>query len=299
MADVAVKKFKGEMMKGFWGSSVVALCGLCTSVLVALANVALARGTGWDPFTLMVWFVLPAGAALVGVAASSGYYIGARLFHKQARWPLLVQMLCIAAFTQFLIYWLDYVTREIVDGVRVASFVSFSDYLDLTLTSSHYTIGTRYNPNGADMGEVGSAGYWIAGLQFLGLMLGSLGIFLSLREAKTCTKCALYLKQLGNKWVDFRDHNEATQYYDAFFTTPLDSTEFGTRLRQVSQTAKAAKERGDLSISTTLYCCPGCKEQSLTQVVRQFNGKDWNAIDQLERTVAVPANLDLATLFKK
>lgn len=60
-------------MKSMLESFAIALCGLATSVLAALANVAIARATGADIFTLALWVVVPVGALMVGCVAASGY----------------------------------------------------------------------------------------------------------------------------------------------------------------------------------------------------------------------------------
>ena len=54
-------------MKNLLQSLGVASCGLATSILAALINVAIARFFGIDFFTLSVWLVIPLGALVVGV----------------------------------------------------------------------------------------------------------------------------------------------------------------------------------------------------------------------------------------
>ena len=70
----------------------VAVCGLVTSILTALAIVAASRMTGFDLFTFSIWVVVPVGAALSGFAAASGYYFGSLYFHKRPDLFLLFQM---------------------------------------------------------------------------------------------------------------------------------------------------------------------------------------------------------------
>lgn len=70
-------------MRSLLESFGIVLCGLATSILVALADVAIARMTGFDFFTFSIWVVVPAGALLTGFAAASGYYFGSLY-----RWPL-------------------------------------------------------------------------------------------------------------------------------------------------------------------------------------------------------------------
>ena len=81
-----------------------------TSVIVAVANVVVARITGFNVFSLKIWLVIPAGAAIVGFAAASGGLLAARLFHAKPNWFDAVAMMVSAAATMFLIYYLDYIT---------------------------------------------------------------------------------------------------------------------------------------------------------------------------------------------
>src|SRR5437762_3667685 len=100
----------------------VATCGLITSVLTALVVVVVSRMTGFDFFTFSIWVVVPAGAALTGFAAASGYYFGSLYFHKRPDLLLLLQMVVIAGMTQLLIYYLGYKTLVLEDGRRVSDF---------------------------------------------------------------------------------------------------------------------------------------------------------------------------------
>ena len=110
-------------MKSLLESFGIALCGLTTTILVALADVAIARMTGIDIYTFSIWVVVPAGAAFTGAAAACGYYFGSLYFHKRAAAPLLVQMVVIAGAAQLLIYWMGYTTMVLEDGRKVADLI--------------------------------------------------------------------------------------------------------------------------------------------------------------------------------
>ena len=193
-------------MKGLLEGFGVALCGLATSILVAIADVAIARMTGFDFFTFSIWVVLPAGALLTGFAAASGYHFGSLYFHKRANVVLLIQMVAIAGLTQLLIYWLGYATMVLDDGRKVADFVPFGEYMDLVLTKAHYRIGRGQ----ADTGEVGSMGYWIAVAQFVGFLFGGLAVFGVLKAKPVCAACNLYLRPMAKKQKVFTDAESAS-----------------------------------------------------------------------------------------
>lgn len=279
-------------MKSLLESFGVALCGLATSILVALADVAIARMTGFDFFTFSLWVVVPAGALLTGFAAASGYYFGSLYFHKRASATLLIQMVLIAGAAQLLIYWTGYVTMVLEDGRKVADFVPFGQYMDLILTKAHYRIGRGQ----MDTGEVGSLGYWIAAAQFVGFLLGGVGIYFHLKAKPVCGPCNLYLRPLSNKQKVFADPDAAGGYYDRLFTLPVDGPDFTELIKSEAKVDKVAD--GALQVNTSLLGCPICKAQMIEERVKGFNGKEWKDINKLDRRVNIPKGIDLAPVFR-
>jgi hypothetical protein len=144
-----------------------------TSVIVAVANVVVARITGFNVFSLKIWLVIPAGAAIVGFAAASGGLLAARLFHAKPNWFDAVAMMVSAAATMFLIYYLDYITMVLDDGRKAADLISFEDFVNISLTKTHMIVGR----GARDVGEIGEAGYWLAVAEFVGFLLGGLSTF--------------------------------------------------------------------------------------------------------------------------
>jgi hypothetical protein len=279
-------------MKGLLKSFGIALCGLVTSILVALADVAIARMTGFDFFTFSIWVVVPVGALLTGFAAASGYYFGSLYFHKKASASLLVQIVLIAGAAQLLIYWTGYTTMVLDDGRKVADFVPFGQYMDLILTKTHYRIGRGQ----ADTGEVGSMGYWIAGAQFVGFLFGGLAVFGYLKAKPVCAACSLYLRPMAKKEKVFADADAAGGYYDRLFTLAVDGPDFAALIRSEAKVDKVAQ--GALQVNTSLLGCPVCKAQMVEEKVRAYNGTDWKDLNKLDRRVNIPSGIDLAPVFR-
>ena len=270
----------------------VAICGLVTSILVAIANVVIANMTGINVFTFNIWVLVPAGAALIGAAAASGYYFGSLYFHKKPTWALAVQMVVIAGFAQFLIYYLEYTTLVLDDGTKASDLVNFSTYLDVSLTKAHYRMGRGAH---IDTGEVGSFGYTIAVVQFIGFLIGGVFVSFSLWAKDTCQKCEMYLRPLAKKKKTFSDGESCSEYYDNLFHHPVDTPEFASLIQME---AKAPTERGTISVDTTLLGCPSCKEQMIYEKVQVYNGRDWKDINDLERKVPIPEGIDLTPAFR-
>ena len=112
-----------------------------TCVLAATANVVIARTIGINFFTMKVWFVIPIGAALVGMLGASGAILAARYFRIVPKILDAAFMVIIAAATMILIYYLDYATLVLDDGRRASDLIDFGSYVDLVLTKSHMRVG--------------------------------------------------------------------------------------------------------------------------------------------------------------
>ena len=279
-------------MKGLLENFGVAVCGLVTSILVAIIHVALAKMTGLDLFTFSIWFVFPAGALVTGFAAASGYYFGSLYFHKRATATLLIQMVAIAGLTQLLIYWLGYVTMVFDDGTKVADFIPFGQYMDLILTKAHYSIVRSQ----VDTGEVGSMGYWIAGGQFVGFLVGGLSIFAYLTSKPVCAACKLYLRPIAEKQKLFADANAASVYYDTLPTLAENGPDFAALISSVSKIEKVSQ--GSVQVDTSLLGCPECKGQMIVEKVKVFSGKEWKDVNDLDRQISLPSGTDLASVFR-
>ncbi|WKJ90763.1 hypothetical protein QZJ86_01100 [Methylomonas montana] len=278
-------------MKDIANSFGVAACGLVTSVLTALAVVVMSRMTGFDFFTFSIWVVVPVGALLTGFAAASGYYFGSLYFHKRAGLSLLAQMIVIAGLTQLLIYYMGYSTLVLNDGRRVSDFIPFGQYLDISLTSAHYSIGRAMT----DTGEVGSFGYWLAAFQFVGFLVGGLSVYGFLATKPVCEKCNLYLRPLSKREKTFSDGDSASPYYDALFEHPVDGPEFAALIRSEE---KAKAEKGVVLVKTVLHGCPKCKSQLIEEKVQVHNGSEWKDADKLNRRVTIPDGVDLLSIFR-
>lgn len=278
-------------MSKFFQNSTVVLAGLATSILTAIVVTIFDRLTGLNVFTFSLWVVIPAGAGLCGFAAASGYYFAAKHWHQQPSGLLLVQMLIIAAFTQMLIYWLEYQTLT-VEGEHVADFVAFSKYLDVTLTSAHMRMGRAAQ---VDTGEVGSFGYWLAVFQFIGFIIGGGVVYLQLTDQHSCDECRKYLRKVITKADSFVDYGSFAEYFDGVYAHPVDSPEFASHVGRDPSAGKAGK--GSINLTTLIYECPKCYKQYVKETTQVYNGSSWKDVTELNRFIVMPNGVDVRPAF--
>jgi hypothetical protein len=279
-------------MKHILRTTGVAACGLVTSLLTALIVALVERLTGHDLFTLAVWFVVPVGAIGTGMAAASGYYFGSLYFHTRPSVLLLLQMVIVAGFTQFMIYYLEYATLILDDGRRVSTLIPFTQYFTTSITSAHYRVGRALQ---SDAGEIGQVGYGLAVLQFVGFLLGGLGVFGILSSHPVCEGCKQYLRVLAKVDKVFVDTNDLAAYHDSLFELPLESEQFA-ELAARKHTAKTAE--GASRLRMTLYGCPTCKGQTLDKEVGVWRSQAWKTVNPLRGTFTVPRGSKLIEAFR-
>jgi hypothetical protein len=273
-------------------NGLIALAGLVTSVATALVVTLINMWTGFNLFTLSILFIIPAGAGLCGFAAASGYYLAAKHLHHRPSSALLIQMLVIAAFTQVLIYWLEYRSMT-VDGVLVSNFATFGQYLDVTLTTAQVRMGRAGQIEG---GEVGSFGYWLALIDFIGFVIGGAVVYMTLKAQPTCGDCEKYLRPALKKADSFADLEDLAPYYDNVYSNAVDSSEFAAHVGREFSAGKA--EQGTLNLTTVVYECPNCFGQSVMETVQVFNGSDWKDVDELKRFLKMPSGVDVRPAFR-
>jgi hypothetical protein len=279
-------------MKALGGHLGVSIFGILSFALTVVAVVVIERLSGFNLFTLSVWVVVPAGALITGAAAASGYYFGSLFFHTKPVWFLLVQMVIVAAVAQIAIYYAEYATMVLENGTKTSSLISFPDYLDRYLTKMHMRVGR----GAQDAGEVGSFGYWLAVIQFVGFLVGGVAVFIFLKGYPTCQACGRYLRTLFKYKQNFNAQEEFSLYYETVFQHPVDSPGFAEWMQWQPHQGKT--KPGSILAVTTLRGCPHCKTQMISQDVKVMTAKEWKDVPELTRHIRIPDGIDLKPVFK-
>ncbi|MCP2209668.1 hypothetical protein [Bradyrhizobium diazoefficiens] len=247
-----------------------------TCVLVAVANVVITRMIGLNFFTFKLWFIIPAGAVCVGMLGASGAILAARYFNIRPTIVDAVLMVIIAAATMGLIYFLDYTTFVLDDGRKVADLIDFSSYVDLVLTKAHMRVGRGA---GVDSGEVGQMGYALAGIEFVGFLIGGAATFFLIKGLWRCAECGSYLRKLKTKKTKELTFDEASKIIDLFKAGNLETVQGVMAWSPAERTLDRNGQKA--LISFDLHGCPKCKTEVISARVNAFNGKEWKDVPAL------------------
>jgi hypothetical protein len=271
-------------------SSGIAIAGLLTSFATVFANVLISGLTGFNLFSFSLLFVIPVGAIGCGMAAAAGYYYAARYLHSMPSRFLLLQMVVITAASQIAIYWLEYKSL-FVDGQRISEFMPFQEYLGVFLASQQIVAGRGMQIHGP---ELGSAGYWLAGLQFVGFLAGGVLVYLNLSAIPVCNKCRKYLDLLATKLDVFGDADSFASHYELEFQLPVDSPEFASH---VGRYHAAEEDIGAIKLETEILQCPECINQTVKEKVYVRNEEEYKEIYNLSRSTNIPDGVDVLNAY--
>ncbi len=258
---------------------IVTAGGFIASTATAWALYAMERWWGFSLYSLMIWFVLPAGAIIAGMGAAAGYYAGARIADSRPTRMLLLNMVLVSASTFFAIHWLRY--DAFIASRGLGDRVSFWRYLDEVTTHQSMTL----RANGAKMGstgELGGLGYGVAALQILGFALGGFTVYGALTKLPFCERCARYLAKRGrqSRYADTPDS------FEAMVRSLVDRWNQG----DLQGTLDLHRHWGQTKVSKTcrvlstfeLKQCPGCRVNWLHYKAQRFDGQNWKPLQGLD-----------------
>lgn len=271
-------------MKNLFKDIFIILLGALTSLLTALVLYWIESHWEISFYSLMVWFVIPAGAGVSGFAAASGYYLGARFFNYKPKKIFLIGILGVSIGTYLFIQYLDYSLLE-VKGESVAHYLSFWEYLDISLTntsvqfsagrSGHVKVGTPI--------ELHSFGYVYALLQVIGFALGGFVLYRYLSTRLYCEQCLRYFSNKGNISRYTGDKESLVNFIKKAVNLlkKNDLTEI-ISLHDEEGFAKCDFKKHYLRTDLNLKFCKECGKHHLSLNVFKKNGKDdWDELHDL------------------
>jgi hypothetical protein len=246
-----------------------------TCVLAAVADVTVARTTGFNIYTLKLWLVLPVGTALVGFAGASGAVFAARYFKIKPNWIDAVLMLLMAAATVALIHYLEGATL-LPDGGHVANdVIDFSGYVDFVLDKAQL----RGEGGTFEANQISAAAYILAVIEILGLVAGGAAALSLIGGMRKCLACGAYVRRLKSTKSPALSFQETSGVLDLFETGDL---QFMQKLLAWRPEERKFERKSERAIVTyELYRCPTCKANEFMATVRAFKGKKWEDVPSL------------------
>ncbi len=169
--------------------SVVLFCGLATTALSLIGVYLLDRSS--EDFHIMGWYanyILPMGAVLVGVVASSGYGIASWVSGIKITRSLLWMVLGLQVVAYFAAQYVEFTGLHLVHR-KTGEPVGFLEYYDLTARSFAWK-----QDNGQSGEPLGTWGYAFRALELLGFACGGLIIPAVMRKAPYCQSCQRYMR---------------------------------------------------------------------------------------------------------
>ncbi len=152
----------------FGSEFIIAIAGLATGLLAAVANFLIAVYTDVDISSFMYWFMLPLGALMVGAVAASGYYYGSLLTQRPPTPRLALNMVVIGLSTYAFMQYLNYHALTFDDGTPLADVIPFSLYYRVKIEHTSMQL-LRFHTS---TGELGELGYVYEVLRIIGFLLG-------------------------------------------------------------------------------------------------------------------------------
>jgi hypothetical protein len=172
----------------------VLVSGLATTALALLGVYLLDART--EDFHIMGWYanyILPIGAVIVGVVASSGYGLASWFSGIKITRSLLWLILALQLAAYFAAQYIEFKGRHLVH-IRDGTPVGFVEYFDAAARSFAWQ-----QKDGSPGEPMGMWGYAFRGLEILGFAAGGLIVPLVLRKQPYCQTCRRYMRtrQLG------------------------------------------------------------------------------------------------------
>jgi TPR repeat protein len=174
-------------MKNISKDLLVTLCGLVTSFITAGLLALIEVRLHFAVYAFTLWFIIPIGAALSGMAASSGYLVGAEFLNHRLHRFFAINIIGVSVATYFLLNYMRYETMT-VNGQPVHYALSFAKYLDLVIQNRQISL-----LGAASFGRPGSFGYVLTAIQIFGFAAGGLIVYGKVASQLFCERCQRYL----------------------------------------------------------------------------------------------------------
>jgi hypothetical protein len=253
---------------------IIAVMGMTSAAITGGILGTIDAATGFALYSLILFFIVPVGAFIAGIAAASGYYFGSTLFHQKPAGGVAINMVLVTIGAYLLAHYIPYESL-VVEGVSIKERISFLQYLDLSIR--HTTLSIK----GHSTGELGSVfGYIYASIQVLGFAFGGLCVFACLLGMPYCERCARYLKQITT--LDrYTSEGEQLSEHTENFVKMLDEKKYMQALEFHAADMGVAADIGHhLRTRVTMHKCKDCRVNHLEFEVAHLENGNWQDISK-------------------
>lgn len=281
----------------------VILAGVLTTALTLLGVYLVDKNQSTN---IMGWhanYVIPAGAILVGLFASSGYGLASYLTGLKIRKGLLWSILLLQILAYFAAQYVSFASQGPLFLRSTGRQVTFPEYFDLVARSFAWKPEHSYDNKQEE--PLGAWGYFFVGLEILGFAGGSLVLPGALMMHPYCELCQVYMKRKTLATIPAsvrarKVNKKDAAAMEAYTAEHKAAYEVGrTKLnelpkraeagdvagfrQQVDELAPASKSAGKLParIVVSLVRCRGCSSgyldsKLLTGQGKQLKTTQWN-----------------------
>jgi hypothetical protein len=172
------------------------LAGIISSA-ICLIIVHFVNKSGFEIMGFYLWYFVPVGALLVGLASGLGYGIGSWASNVRVSKVMLLIIFCLSLMTYFAAEYITYVNVLEENKIHRDS-LSFVQYLRITTESMTYR---SLEKNDDKDFELGKWGYLLRAFDILGFCFGAIISSLILRQSAYCSTCQLYMKKSGSFYI--------------------------------------------------------------------------------------------------
>ena len=174
---------------------VVILLGLAVAASVVVVLYAVLSVVKYPFHQQTVWFVLPVGASLCGLAAGCGFWAALRRFNRLPTRGTYASALLGGVAGYLLIYVLMWWMLDLGGGLKARDRVSFPDYLRFVVENQRVHMG-RAKAAPIDLGRWGYARFAI---NVVGFALGMTACVAIGGGRAYCRRCRRYLVTVGTQ----------------------------------------------------------------------------------------------------
>ncbi len=247
-------------------SALVIVCGVATSLAALLGVFLLNVLADANIMGLYASYVIPAGALLVGLAASSGYALAAWFSGRRISGGLLLAIVSLQVAAYVAAQYVEFLASGPALSADGARELTFTEYFDLTTRSFAWKDRT----GGGAGRPLGGLGYLLRAAEVLGFALGATLLPLALRGVPYCELCERYMKtrQLAVVPAEAAEADELTRLAGA---SDLDGFCAAVTRHQANKKANGKLPR---RVRAELVRCVQCSGGHLRMTLEQGLGQN-------------------------